>query len=298
MKLYHFTAVPLAESILSDALRFGHVPIPEEEPLTGYTWLTTSAYPEGTGVPQETVELTEQQLAYVEFVERRKPKNTLSQDKSRVRIMIDSDDLKDYDRAKKVGLVSFLELYRWLGIPALFGKYVGLSANMNVGELTAQALQHQLSLTGNSEEHCWYLHRGAIPAQLIQEVCYLTQDGYVPYDFETHGRVDMQAAGFGCAREQINARLATVLPASNRFEAPKAFVICENPNAPIYLTVRGAGTTHSFDMETGEPVTAVDTNYPLASVQQFVIAHRDEWQVCRNAAIAGYYRFYPEQPKV
>lgn len=297
MKLYHFTAVPLAESIISDALRFGHVPIPEEAPLTGYTWLTTSTYPEGTGVPQETVELTEQQLAYVESIEGRKPKNNLSQDKSRVRIMIDSDDLENYDRAKKVGLVSFLELYRWLGIPALFGKYVGLSANMDVTELTDEALQHELSLTGNTEEHCWYLHRGPIPAKLIREVSYLTQDGYVPYDFEAHGRADMQAAGFGCASAQINALLAGVLTASNRFEAPKAMVICENPNAPIYLTVRGAGTTHLFNMETGEPVTAVDANYPLVSVQQFVRAHRDEWQACRNAAIAGYYRFFPEQPK-
>lgn len=294
MKLYHFTAVPLAEGILSDAMRIGHVPLPNDEPLTFFTWFTTSPYPEGTGVPQQSVRLTAHELDYVDRVEGNKPTNSHSHDKSKVRIMVDSADLTPFDKQTMKGLISFVGLYEFLGYSPMSAKRVGLSAYMDLSLLSPEALQRELSCTDNTEEHCWYVHRGRIPADLIREVSYRTDEGYVPYDFESHGRKDMEGAGFACASAPTNAALSEILAPLHGFENAKATLLCLDPDKPVFVTVRGSGVIMEFDIETGKPVSLVSANYPFASITQFILDHREEWLECRDRALAACYVHHPE----
>lgn len=299
MRLYHFTGVTLAEAILSDMLRLGHLPTESGEILNGIVWLTSFPDPHGTGVPAKAERLSASKMAYSSQVTGKTDGSNLSYDKSRIRLTIESDALSPYtisnDRA--TGLISFEQWCKQAGMSKIWTKYMGLSAVMDVNNMTDDEKLRQMKKKGNTKEHTWYLHFGPIPVDLITTVEYRTGRSYEPYQFEKHGRDEYSQSGFACLSEETNLKLREIVPPANHHEHPKVSVLCQDPEGPIVVIVRGGGTMYTLNGTNGEVLMKGKSEYPLEEVQEWVLQQRDEIEHRWGEAVESYYYHYPEKRK-
>lgn len=299
MRLYHFTATSLAASILSDAIRLGHLVTHTDEIAHGVVWLTSYPYPDKTGVPMKETRLSSKQLAHASRVENRSLGNNLSHDKSRIRLGLDSNSLKSFEIVdnKPTGLISFEKWCKLVGAPKNWAKYIGMSACFDLENMTDEEKVRQMKKKGNTQESTWYLHFGPIAAKLLDAVdCKVGKD-YVPFDFEKHGRNDLSYVGIECVSPTSLAELRKIVEPWSSLEMVYAAVFCEGPSARPEVTVRGGGVTCHIDIETGEVRQYINSrdDYPLSEVRGWIERHKAELSQCWDSALTAYYRYYPEE---
>ena len=298
MKLYHFTSASLAKAVLSDNLSHGHLDLHTGHILQGVVWFTSLPSPEGTGVPMEARKMSEREVEKATRVQG-ELRNEMTGDKSKIRLSVDTSSLSPFGivDGNPNGLISFVEWCGLIRAPKQWVKCMGLSALYDLDALSDEELSGLLGDKDSSKEHSWFIHFGPIESDLISAVDFKTDNGYVPYDFETHGREAMSDLGIECIKNEAHQRLLEIVKPAHPHEIVHAAVVCREPSDIKMVFVRGLGNTCFFNIETRKAVALMkdDPNYPLRDVASWVEEHNQEIMSCWNSAVEGYYRFYPDK---
>jgi hypothetical protein len=181
MILYHYTAIPLAESILSAGLSLGHIRRSSGAIERNVVWLTEDPTSSGHGLTNGREILTSSNIAYMEKVQGEPIRNTVTYDKTKVRLSFEVEPT-DAQLQRFVDWAKTTETLK-------FAKITGLSAVVNLSK-TKENLT-SLGARLKTKERTWWLYFGSIAPEFIRTVEVATPSGWAAYDFETHGRSAM-----------------------------------------------------------------------------------------------------------
>lgn len=285
MKFYHFTAVSMAESIISKGLSEGHIKHGDGSIRKPVVWLTTDPQADGHGLLTGQEKLTASRLAYVTRVEGAAPKNSVVFNKTRIRITVDlpADDSL---------IMPFVDYYAQRGEKPDEAKLMGLSAYVENPWRLPRATQRHLMKTTATKESSWWLSFGPISASAITRVEYNGPTGFVDYEFETHGRRPFQDAGFVATCDATLQSLRPLMHCQHPFEIPKAFTFCADPKQAACVIIRGGGRDYVFDLANGAPLYGTShPNGPALSI--WVRQHSSELLDCWAEAVDIYKTYYP-----
>ncbi|WP_410529621.1 hypothetical protein H0S68_25025 (plasmid) [Serratia sp. AXJ-M] len=238
MNLYHYTGVTMLHGILtSEGINRGYLQLSDGKMLYGHSWYTTSPLPYGHGLSDGTEMLNQNDKDFA-----RKAAGGLASDtvhslhnKRLIRLSVDTTWLKQQE-----GFYSFRQILRHYGQSALYGKALAVSGWVDQRTLSDTELLRWMK-SPKLKHDTWYVHTGTLPPDRILSVEYMEKpDIYVPYDFELHGRRQLEKSGFFCITASENNELNTA--ASNTHYLPGSiFVICPHPDAPPAITFRKSG---------------------------------------------------------
>jgi hypothetical protein len=285
MKLFHYTAVPLAETILSSSLKHGHMNTPSGL-VRDVVWLTSDPSSEGHGLTTgDEKKLTVSQIRHLEKVQGGPLRNHVMQDKTAIRLTYDLPD--DWT----VIVQNFVEYCRRTEKDGeLFAKATGLSCFMNI-ETTDQKRLKALVKSVKTKEKTWWISFTPIPSKFIVAVDVKTDKGYQPYSFEPHGRLGMAKVGLFAPSEATLATLQPLLPGLHQFETAKARLICTAPEQEPMVVIRGTGAEWIFTIRDARLVRGAELKRDALAA--WVQQNRDELLDCWAEAVASYYTFYP-----
>lgn len=287
MKLYHYTAVSMAETILSKGLREGHIKHGDGSMRKQDGWLTTDPHAEGHGLLTGKEQPTDSQLRYMERVQGALPLNGIMFNKTRIRLTFDVP-------SDSATLMPFVEYYAMRGEKPEEAKLMGLSAYVHNPWQMPAAQRRQLVKTMTTKEQTWWLSFAPVPASAITAVDYNSREGFVPYDFETHGRRPFRDAGLVAPSAATLATLRTLVPTTLPFEVPKAFAFCHNLKHAPAVIVRGGGVDTCFELATG--ALLFGTTHPnSAALAAWVRGHAAELQSCWEEAIEVYHAYHTQR---
>jgi hypothetical protein len=163
--------------------------------------------------------------------------------------------------------------------------------------LTDDELRRASKKKDNTREHTWYLCFAHIPSELIDQIHFLHNGVYVPYEFEVHGRSVFKEYGSVAPGVKALKDLVEIFPDTGVRQNSKAYIWCENPNMKPYVTFRGNGAL--WEMELDDPSvirrTWGDLPINLDQFREWVVAHRSELHLCWKEAVELYYGFHPEK---
>lgn len=284
-RFYHFTSVSLAESILSSAISQGHLALANRPIRYNVVWLTTDPNPWGHGLTTGTEHLNENEIAFSEKIQGAPLKNTVTLDKTRIRIALELDPQLDPT------LISF-NAYCRQNNAKLEGRVLGLSALGRLDHLSPKAI-HKLMRSAPTKEGTWWLKFTPVQPSCFVGVDVNRDGRYVPYVFEEHGRAEMLGCGFAVPPAYALSELADIIPAAHQFEATKALVLCSSPKDEPIVRIRGGLKDRIFAIESAEPRDSEDEVTPR--LQQWVADFRDELKACWEEAVTIYYNYYPQQ---
>ncbi|AVB12273.1 MULTISPECIES: hypothetical protein [Pseudomonas syringae group] len=296
MKLYHYTSVPLAGVIFNTELKGSPYRTQDGRTVGPCVWLTTSPSPLGHGL------LTGEKLtpSNVEYLKRigRPPKNLTTHKKTLVRIQIESESLSKWalESSTPSGLIPYVKFSKLLGESKLWRKSMGLSCYYDLKALSDEELVRHYKKTKTMEE-TWWLNFDSIPAELIEAVAFQTQSGYVPYDFEEHGRAQFEDSGLYVAPKPLLDEFHELCPPLNRFDTPQATVFCASADSRPTVAFQARGAAWDIDLEALTISTRIG---PLPSniseIVGWVDRHRNTLLGLWPAAVDTYNRYYPDLP--
>ncbi|WP_234908054.1 DUF4160 domain-containing protein [Rhizobium rhizogenes] len=244
-------------------------------------WLTTDESHEGHGLTTGE-QLDPVHRPYVEKVEQTKLRRGRvgTADKTRIRIKV-----KIPTRDRK--LFNYCAWSRKDDGPK-FAKFMGLSCVKTVAGLNASELEKMMSMTVTKEE-TWFLSFRPIDPEEFDEVLYRTEDGYVPYDFEQHGRRELEAVGIYAAGQNALSELRGLLGSRHRYDRASAVVTCANIAMPANVVVRGGGITVAFNLETLRMLEGGSGQYEeeiIAWIERHLDDLKEAWEKSRTQLIS------------
>lgn len=284
-KFYHFTSVALAESILSSSISQGHLALPNRPVRYNVVWLTSDPNPWGHGLTTGKERLTQSEIAFSEKIQGAPLKNTVTVDKTRIRIAIELDPQLDPT------LISF-NAYCKQNDAKLEGRLLGLSALERLDELSPKEI-HKLMRSAHTKESTWWLKFAPVEPSCFAGVDVNHGGRYVPYVFEAHGRAEMLACGFAVPSTHALSELANITPPAHRFETTKALVLCTSPRDEPMVCIRGNLKDRVFEIESAAPQSPVDEATPR--LQRWIADFRDELRECWQEAVTSYHTYYPQE---
>ncbi|KJF70127.1 MULTISPECIES: DUF4160 domain-containing protein [Rhizobium/Agrobacterium group] len=281
MILFHHTSVSLAEGILASQLNQGHVTRRSGEPLRDVVWLTTDERHEGHGLTTGE-QLDPVHRSYVEKVEQTKLRQgrVWTADKTRIRIKV-----KIPTRDRK--LFNYSAWSRKNDGPR-FAKFMGLSCVESVAGLNASELERVMLMTATKEE-TWYLSFRPIDPKEFEEVLYRTEDGYIPYDFELHGRHELENVGIYSAGKAALEELREVVASRHGYDRASAVVTCADLAMPANVVVRGGGINVAFNLDTLRRLEGSAGPYEeeiVAWIERHRLDLNEAWQKSRTQLIS------------
>jgi hypothetical protein len=286
MKLFHYTSVPLADTILSSSLKFGHMNLPSGL-VRNVVWLTSDPSSEGHGLTTgQEKNLTESQIRHLEKVQGGPLRNHVMQDKTAIRLTY---ALPDDWTAIVQNFVDYCRVNEQDG--ELVAKMTGLSCYMDVNAADDKRLKRAFK-TMKTKEKTWWISFAPIPSDLIVAVDVKTNKGYQPYAFDPHGRIGMANVGLFAPSEATLATLQPLLPGLHQFEIAKARMICTDPAQEPMVAIRGRGTERIFTIRDTRLVDGSDLKQH--ELEDWVRQHRDELLGCWQQAVESYHSFHPE----
>lgn len=289
MKLYHYTAVTLGETILSSDLSQGHLKHPDNTIQHQVVWLTTDEAPEHHGLLKGNETLTPAQIAYQERVQGGPARNLRTLNKTQLRIGV------ELDPDAEPGLMSFADWCSRQADPT-YAKRIGLSARVDLRRYT-EVQRKKMMKTETTKENTWWLSFTPVKPERFVNVDFNDKGTFVPYDFESHGRAALRRDGIAVVPRPLLDELAQLVPSTHRFETTKALMICGEPSMRPMVVVRGGGQMDAYDISNGQHVVASPGRAPY-DVQDWLLRHRAELMTCWEQAIELFYEAYPErQPK-
>jgi len=246
MELYHYTSVPLLHSILNEGISKGHFLRSDNQMLHGHCWYTSSPLPHGHGLPDGTESVSQSDKEFAQRVQGG-TLSTLNQlhNKKRVRIKVDYEWLRKHERFNK-----FTELLQIYGEPSLYAKILGVMGWVKPEILSDSELRRWLK-NPKLKHDTWYVHRGILPVEQILSVEFMEkQDIYVPYNFEIHGRPELEKSGIYSITLAELHKLNNDEP-HDLFLNGSVGVICPNPMAPPTIVFRKRNGGLVLNIQTG-----------------------------------------------
>jgi len=289
MKLYHYTAVTLGESILSSAISNGHLIHSDNSMSQGVVWLTTEPRPGGHGLTRGDEILDASQRAHQLRAQGGVARNHVTLDKTQLRITVELDPEQD---PRLMSFMQYCKVYE----SKRFAKVYGLSCLVDVKRLAPKELM-RLMKSASTKESTWWLSFNPVRPEAFVSVDFNVKGKFEPYDFERHGREAMRRYGFALPSPKALAEIADIVPAAHRLERPKAFVFCDDPDKPPKVAVRGGATVRAFDLRTRDLVVG-EADDRTAPLQAWVDRHSDELEACWTEAVDLFYTFYPDRRAV
>lgn len=287
MKFYHFTAVSMAEAILSKGISRGHVKHGDGSIRDSVVWLTTDAAPDGHGLLTGQEKMTERNKAYLTRVQGSAPKSSVMFNKTRIRFTVEMD-------ADNGTLIPFVDYYAGRGEKPQEAKLMGLSAYVENPWQLPFAKRQQLMKTTVTKEASWWLSFAPIASSNITRVEYNSTAGFVDYDFEVHGRRHFHDAGFVAPCAATLESLRPLVPCHNPLEKAKAFTFCADPKQNPNVVIRGGGQDCAFDIATG--TSLFGTSHPNGlALSEWVQRHSAELMDCWDEAVDVYFTYYPKE---
>lgn len=286
MKLFHYTSVALAESILSSSISQGHLMQSDGEMLKPVVWLTTEPRSWGHGLTSGDETPSPSEIAHSERVQGGPLRNNRTADKTRIRIAVELDPKTAPD------LMSFME-YAKTHESKAFAKTYGISARYKLAKLTPKNFQ-RIARHEKTMESTWWLSFSPVPTSAFIEVAIGEAGRFVPYVFEQHGRPVMRDAGFAIPSPTALESLQQIVPSSHRYELTKAILICGDPTEVPKVSIRGGGAIRTFDVLTADHLKGTDDELTPV-LQGWINTHRAELTNCWNDAVELYFVAYPER---
>lgn len=285
MRLHHYTSIPLAKCILSDALRYGHM-----NTLSGImhnvVWLTTDDSSEGHGLTTAADQpLSESQVKYLEKVQGAPLRNRLTQDKTKIRLTYELPEDWTYV------VQNFVEYCTsTMERGELFAKSTGLSCYIDLGNASDKRVRDAMKKV-KTKEKTWWISLTPIPSKFIVSVDAQVGGKFTPFDFKQHARGELEKIGFFSPTSSALESLSAILPKSNQFEVPDARVICTDPGDAPMVAIRGAGAEWLLTIDETCVVSGPDPY--RVELAQWTVGHRDQLHICWRDAVASYRKFYP-----
>jgi hypothetical protein len=286
MKLYHYTATSLGESILSSDISKGHLMHSDGRMSQGVVWLTTDPRPGGHGLTLGNERLTQSQVRHLQRVQGGPLRNHLTLDKTQLRITV------ELDPAQRRNLVAFTDYAKEYESKE-YAKWYGVSCLVDMKSTPDKEIK-RLMRVAQTKERTWWLSFGPVsPAEYVG-VEFNVKGRFEPYDFERHGREAMREVGFVFPCAETLAEVADIVKPAHALERAKAFVICEDATKPAKVAVRGGGTIRAFELASGELVAGAD-DAQMRELRDWSRRHRDELEACWSEAVEIYYCTYPDR---
>jgi len=285
MILYHYTSVAMAESILHSGLKPSTLTRSDESIMRGVLWLTTDPTHLGHGLLTGKERPTESDKRYLKRILGRAMKNEVMADKTAVRIAVELDDGDPL-------LHSFVAWSKVNERP-MYAKIMGLSALYEINSLSDAELKRAYK-NAPTKEATWWLYFDTVSPMRIVSVAALVDSAFVPYSFESHGRIAFREYGFSVVSQGSLVSLGSLLPSTHEFDIAKAFCICANSSARPTVAVRGGGYQFELDLETTS-VLRGDPPVNLEAIIEWVNGCRAELAECWSDAEEIFYSFYPHQ---
>lgn len=298
MKLYHYTSVPLAESIFFSSLRIGQYQT-EKGTILPCVWLTESPAPEGHGL------LTGEQLteAQVEGLRNRgeSVSNYHTHDKTQLRIQLDSSNLSTFSidaERRPHGLIRYVELSKMVGDQDLYRKSMGLSCYCDMATVTDEQLVY-LMRNQPTQEESWWLYFGEISSDFFSDVSFMQSGIATPYSFESHGRSVMESYGLHMVSGSALAELHQILPRLGRFDTPQALAFCRKQDSQPSISFQWDESIWDISLDGQYSTTLRFGELPenISQVISWMSSHDVQLQTLWLAAVESYNRFYPDKPR-
>lgn len=286
MLLNHFTGITLAESIFTSSLNRGHLTRRDGSIEQPVVWLTSDTSWKGHGLLTGEV-VSAKELAHAERVETRKMETAISHDKTLIRITV---KIPSSDRR----IIPYVKYCKKCGDGKDFAKHMGLSAVTNLRGFSSAEIDRLIENT-KTKEGTWFLCFGEIHPSEFAAVDSRTEQGYVPYDFERHGRTLWEEQGFFCPSGSALAEIEGLYKQRHNFDVLRAFAFCNKPEDKPTVIVRGRGISCMIDIQTcqisfGAPSSGADT------LRTWVRDHQSELKLCWERAKERYFAITAVRP--
>ncbi|SDR90837.1 hypothetical protein [Pseudomonas trivialis] len=297
MKLNHYTSFTLARSIFIRGFIIGNYHTEYGGRLDSVViWLTSSGNANGHGIPDGSDFSKAQLEAMLKSGE--KPKNNSSHNKRAIKIIIDTDQLRKFNKKKPQagGLIPFLEFSKYLDESPSFGKSLG--ARGLFPELIDLSRTEILKMAQGlkTKESTWYVHVGPIEPACISAVEGLADGVYTPFDFERHGRPELLASGIHPAPAELTSKLNSLWGNPKPFEIPMASCFCASPDEVPNVEFDHNGNRWSVELDS-LAVKKIYTGRPPENRQaylDFVSENTSIFKCLWKDAVESYYRYYPK----
>jgi hypothetical protein len=286
MKAFHYTAISLGEAILSSAISQGHLMHSDGAMTHNVVWLTTDPGPYGHGLTLGNERLSAAQIAHEERVVGGPLRNARTLDKTQLRIGV------ELDASSNPGLISFMD-YCKANESKAFAKWYGLSCLVDMGSVSDKELK-RLARAATTKETTWWLSFSPVSPEAFISVDFSVEGRFEPYDFEQHGRGALRRLGFAFPSMPTLVEVAELIPAAHRFETPKAFVFCEDPNKSPKVVFRGGAAMRAFEITSRNPFFGEPCD-TTADLQAWILRHEEELMACWQEAVELYYEAYPDR---
>lgn len=286
MRLYHYTSLPLIESILLADLSKGHMNTLEGI-ISPVVWLTTDSRAEGHGMPNGSETLTDRHLDHLEKLQGERPKNRRTHDKMKVRLTFDipEDEMLQLQR--------FTEYCDRIPDGKWFAKWTGLSCYIDVALADDKSIKRMMR-TQVTKEKTWWISFMPVSARFITAIELRGRDGlYHTYDFEKFVRPAMAEQGFFYPPPEALRELLTIVKHVHPLGDLKPLVICAGPQATPTVAIRGGGTDLWYEIESGRSLTDTVAYEPHLSA--WIARFRTELMRAWDHARESYFAYYPEQ---
>lgn len=291
MDLYHYTSVPLLHSILNEGISRGHFLRSDDHMLYGHCWYTTSPLPYGHGLPDGTEQLTESEK---EFAYRAAGENVLASAKSLhnkhlVRIRVNRSWLKEQDEFYK-----FTKLLQLYGESSLYGKILGVMGWVKPDSLSDKELKRWIK-SPKLKHDTWYVHRGVLPVEQIISVDFMaTKDSYIPYDFELHGRPELERNGIFSISASELAELNNIGTGIS-FLNGSVGVICPHPDHTPAVVFRKRNSAVVIRIQDGKVVGSdgylLSADDILEGLSDWTRSHSDSLMANWKLSEKSWYRY-------
>lgn len=240
---------------------------------------------------------TEAQMAELKRIGR-PVKNSSTHNKYLIRLQLEADALSKWklNGSEPTGLIPYVKFSKLLGESNLFRKYMGLSGLVDLATLSDDELRRHMART-KTRENTWWLYFGNIPVDLIEEVTFKTSKGYVPYEFEAHGREEFNKVGLHMVSKSALDELQKICAPRNRFDIPQAAVYCATAKSQPTVAFQAGGAAWDIDLVTfTSNLRAGELPANIDAVVDWTKAHKEELNALWPAAVETYNRYYPADP--
>lgn len=303
MKLYHYTSVPLACGIFSTSLKHGHYSSQHNGVMRPVVWLTSSLNEKEHGLLSGEKIANERQRQYVAAIQGGVPKNAHTHEKTKIRIEVLASKLtkmplneyRDTNRTDWRGLIDFEKFSKYvLGEDKLYRQSIGLSCHYDLATLPDSDLRKLLTkkLTNLLS---WKLHFGDIPPAHFLSVKYKQHNGYVPFDFEAHGRTECANVGIHYLSAEALQEFAKICEPVNQWEIPMIAAICSSLEAKPHLVCRSGSNEWIVHLDGGMTTELLAGQVPsdIDRIRQLIASFKDDALLMWDKAVESYKDFYP-----
>lgn len=279
MKLYHFTGVTMLHSILtSEGINKGYFHLSDGKMLYGHSWYTSYPLPYGHGLVDGTEVLTESDKDFLIKAAGRDAHGPVrgTHNKRLIRLTVDSAWLKQQDT-----FYPFKKLLRKYEQPSVWATIHGIEGWVKTENLSDSELK-RWTKSPKLKHDTWYVHTETLPIERILSIEFMEKpDVYVPYDFELHGRSELEKSGlYSITAEQFKE--LNEISQEEDFTGGEVLVICPKPDAEPAIVFRKRNSAHVFAIGDGRLMGSQGTRFNPDSLKTI-----SDWVMNNSGQLMG-----------